>query len=87
MAMYVYVYVHMYVQVAVAVAVAVFLVSINLQILSRKNTLNMLMPMPHAAYSQIPQITREIRQASTPTMRGHFGCISKATGDYTTGVW
>jgi hypothetical protein len=32
-------------------------------------------------------ITREIRQASSPTMRGHFGCIFKATGKYTTGVW
>ena len=34
-----------------------------------------------------PAITREIRQASSPTMRGHFGCILKANGDYTTGVW
>ena len=32
-------------------------------------------------------ITREIRQASSPTMRGHFDCILKANGDYTTGVW
>jgi hypothetical protein len=32
-------------------------------------------------------ITREIREASSPTMRGHFGCIFKATEEYTTGVW
>ena len=32
-------------------------------------------------------ITREIRQASSPTMRGHFGCIFKDTEEYTTGVW
>ena len=33
------------------------------------------------------QITREIREASSPTMRGHFGCIFKGTEEYTTGVW
>ena len=32
-------------------------------------------------------ITREIREASSPTMRGHFGCIFKGTEEYTTGVW
>jgi hypothetical protein len=32
-------------------------------------------------------ITREIRQASGHTMRGHFGCIFKDTEEYTTGVW
>jgi hypothetical protein len=32
-------------------------------------------------------ITREIKEASSPTMRGHFGCIFKATEEYTTGVW
>ena len=33
------------------------------------------------------EITREIREASSPNMRGHFGCIFKATKEYTTGVW
>jgi hypothetical protein len=33
------------------------------------------------------EITREIRQASSPTMRGHFGCIFKDTEEYTTEVW
>ena len=32
-------------------------------------------------------ITREIRQASSPTMRGHFDCIFKDTEEHTTGVW
>ena len=32
-------------------------------------------------------ITHEIREASSPTMRGHFGCIFKDTEEYTTGVW
>ena len=32
-------------------------------------------------------ITREIRQASSPTMRGHFGCIFKDIEEYTMGVW
>jgi hypothetical protein len=30
------------------------------------------------------KITREIRQASSPTMRGHFGYIFKAIRQYTT---
>jgi hypothetical protein len=32
-------------------------------------------------------ISREINPASTSTMRGHFGCIFKATADCATGVW
>jgi hypothetical protein len=32
-------------------------------------------------------ITREIRQASSPTMRGHFGCIFKDTEGHSTEVW
>jgi hypothetical protein len=28
------------------------------------------------------RITREIKSASSPTMRGHSSCISKATADY-----
>jgi hypothetical protein len=35
----------------------------------------------------IIMITREIREASSPTMHGHFGCIFKATEEYTTRVW
>jgi hypothetical protein len=34
-----------------------------------------------------PPTTREIREVSSPTMRGHFGGICKATAEYTTGVW
>jgi hypothetical protein len=37
--------------------------------------------------SDLEPINREIRQASSPTMRGHFGCIFKATEEYTTRVW
>ena len=32
-------------------------------------------------------ITRKIREGSSPTMRGHFRCIFKATAEYRTGVW
>jgi hypothetical protein len=32
-------------------------------------------------------LTREIREASSPAMCGHFACISQATAEYTAGVW
>jgi hypothetical protein len=41
---------------------------------------------PPPANTRARAITCEIREASSPTMRDHFGCIFKATEDYTTGV-
>jgi hypothetical protein len=64
------------------ILIFIFMVMMFFFVARASNQLNL------KAESAVLQITREIMQAGhCPTMRGYFGCIFKATQEYTTRVW